>query len=55
MKKEKEYTIMPSCMCVCVCVLSHSGMFDSFVTPRTVAREAPLVHGILQGKNTGVG
>ena len=32
-------------MCVCVRALTHSVMFDSFVTPRTVAPEALLSMG----------
>ena len=30
-------------------------MFDSFVTPWTVALQAPLSMGIFPGKNSGVG
>ena len=29
-------------VCVCVCVRARSVMFDSFVTPWTVVRQAPL-------------
>ena len=36
----------------CVCSLSH---VQFFVSPWTVARQAPLVHGDSPGKNTGVG
>jgi len=32
-------------VCVCVLVLSHSVMFDSFLTPWTVAHQAPLSMG----------
>ena len=33
---------MRVCVCVCVCVLSCSVVSNSFVTPWTVARQAPL-------------
>ena len=38
------------CVCVCVCVFSHSVVFDSFVTPWTVASQALLSMGILQAR-----
>ena len=47
-------------MCICVCwryillLFSCSVMSDSFVTPWTVARQAPLSMGF-PGKNTGMG
>ena len=33
------------CVCVCVCVFSSSVMSDSFVTPWTIAHQAPLSMG----------
>ena len=36
--------------CVCVCVCESLSRIRLSVTPRTVARQAPLVHGILQAK-----
>ena len=36
-------------VCVCVCVCVFSVVFD-FVIPRTVAHQAPLVHGIFQAR-----
>ena len=44
------------CARVCVCgVISHSVESDSFVTPCTVALQAPLSMGFPRLKNTGVG
>ena len=37
------------------CVLSRFSCVCLWVTPWTVAHQAPLSMGILQGKNTGVG
>ena len=44
------------CVCVCVCVLALRCVW-LFVTPRTVAHQAPLAvsSGPFPGKNTGVG
>ena len=46
------YSIVYSCLLCCTlcCVLSHSVMSDSFVTPWTVARQAPLSMGVLQAR-----
>ena len=33
-------------MCVCVCVLSHFSSVQLFVTPWTVAGQAPLSSGL---------
>ena len=41
-------------MCVCVCVCSIPQLFQLFVTPWTVARQAPLSMGF-PDKSTGVG
>ena len=38
-----------ACVCVCVCVCVFSVVFD-FVIPRTIAHQAPLVHGIFQAR-----
>ena len=40
---------VPVCVCVCVCVCVFSVVFD-FVIPRTIAHQAPLVHGIFQAR-----
>ena len=38
-----------------ICYVSCSVVSDSFATPWTVACQAPLIHGILQARITGVG
>ena len=42
------------CVCVCVCVCISCSVVSAFVTPWTVAHQAPLSMGF-SGKNTGVG
>ena len=49
----KTFSPVCVCVCVCVCVLSQFSRVQLFVTPRTVAHQAPLSMGFSRREHWG--